>query len=441
MEKKYHGLLCFLAVLMVLMTGCATVGMDISVSENGKGTLQVTTKLDKEAYIEYLHTVYTDLGMESDVDDVITDLLEQGTCTEEVIDGRTYLVMDSSEGNTEFDSISAFYAQIGLNHDYELTETSFCISEDALTEEDVRENGYYDLSDMKQEDLEKYLGNSYLEFSVSFDYLVKETNGTIDAGNPKKVSWKYPLNSNVDRIYAYCDSLISFSGVKQGSVSQEPVTLHFEGAESAALENGQTVENDTTFSVDGTYCVILKNGTEQKTVYFAIDRTAPEFQDESGKEVSLKGYQKKERVIYLSDDGGILSADLDGTSVLECNLQDNEDFIYYVTILPSAIADGKHTLAVMDTYGNKKTITFKTDKTAPVVKGVKNKKIYRKPVTVKFSDSTSGIKKAALNGKKIKSGTKIKNAGSYTLHVKDQAGNLTTVKFKIREKAKKKKSK
>lgn len=438
-KRKYHGLLCLLAAFMFLMTGCATIGMDISVSGNGKGTLQVTTKLDKEAYIEYLHTVYTDLGMESDVDDMITDLLEQGTCTEEVIDGRTYLIMDSSEGNVEFDSISAFYTQMGLNNNYELTETSFCISEDALTEEDVRENDYYDLSDMKQEELEKYLGNSYLELSVTFDYPVKETNGTIDANNPKKVSWKYALTSDVDKIYADCDSSISFSGVKQGSVSQESVTLHFEGAESATLENGQTVENDTTFSVDGTYCVILKNGAEQKTVYFAIDRTAPEFQDESGNEVSLTGYQKKERVIYLSDNGGILSAELDGKSVLECNLLDNEEFIYYVTISPAAMADGKHTLVVMDTYGNKKTITFKTDGTAPVVKGVKNKKTYQKTVTVKFSDSISGVKKATLNGKKIKSGTKIKNAGSYTLKVKDKAGNLTTVKFKIKEKVKKKK--
>lgn len=72
------------------------------------------------------------------------------------------------------------------------------------------------------------------------------------------------------------------------------------------------------------------------------------------------------------------------------------------------------------------------DKTKPTIKGVKNGTTYKKVVTIKFSDK-SGIRKATLNGKKIKSGTKVKKNGSYTLIVTDKAGNSRTVRFKIRK--------
>lgn len=72
------------------------------------------------------------------------------------------------------------------------------------------------------------------------------------------------------------------------------------------------------------------------------------------------------------------------------------------------------------------------DDTKPTITGVKNGKTYKKAVTIKFSDK-SGIRKATLNGKKIKSGTKVKKNGSYTLIVTDKAGNSRIVRFKIRK--------
>lgn len=86
------------------------------------------------------------------------------------------------------------------------------------------------------------------------------------------------------------------------------------------------------------------------------------------------------------------------------------------------------------------TQSFKAkDRTKPTIKGVQNKKTYKKSVTIKFSDK-SGIKKATLNGKKIKSGKKIKKNGKYTLIVTDKAGNVKKVNFviKISKKSKKK---
>lgn len=79
------------------------------------------------------------------------------------------------------------------------------------------------------------------------------------------------------------------------------------------------------------------------------------------------------------------------------------------------------------------TVNVKSsDRTKPVVSGVKNGKTYNRAVTIKFSDKDSGIKSAKLNGKNIKSGKKVSRNGSYTLVVTDNAGNKTTVKFKIK---------
>jgi hypothetical protein len=71
------------------------------------------------------------------------------------------------------------------------------------------------------------------------------------------------------------------------------------------------------------------------------------------------------------------------------------------------------------------------DEEKPVIKGVKNGKKYKKAVRITFSDNASGIRKATLNGKKIKSGTKVKKKGAYTLKVTDKAGNVSTVKFRL----------
>ena len=88
------------------------------------------------------------------------------------------------------------------------------------------------------------------------------------------------------------------------------------------------------------------------------------------------------------------------------------------------------------TYDSSKS-SKKKDTKKPTVKGVKNNKTYKKSVKFKVSDK-SGIKKVTLNKKKIKvskakKGYTVKNNGKYTLKVWDKAGNVRTVKFKIKK--------
>jgi hypothetical protein len=142
-------------------------------------------------------------------------------------------------------------------------------------------------------------------------------------------------------------------------------------------------------------------------------------------------YELKDRKTYWGEWYSWKSAfsDVDGVY----NATDNGNGTYSFT----TNKNGDYTICIEDIYGTRYTTTDKVtnlvvDKTKPKVTGVKNGKTYKKAVTIKFSDKGSGIKKATLNGKKIKSGKKVKKKGKYTLKVTDKAGNNTTVKFKIK---------
>ena len=100
------------------------------------------------------------------------------------------------------------------------------------------------------------------------------------------------------------------------------------------------------------------------------------------------------------------------------------------------LKNGYYTVRIEDKLGNLTLETIRVttmDTTLPKVTGVKNNKSYKKAVTIKWSDSQSGIntKKVTLNKKKVKSGIKVTEPGKYTLKVYDKVGNVRTVVFYI----------
>ena len=114
----------------------------------------------------------------------------------------------------------------------------------------------------------------------------------------------------------------------------------------------------------------------------------------------------------------------------------NENYVPLEGNTFEATKNGYYTVRVEDKFGNYeiKTVRITTmDTTAPKVTGVSDGKAYKKSVTIKWSDSQSGIntKKVTLNGKKVKSGIKVTEPGKYTLKVYDKVGNVNTVKFYI----------
>ena len=73
------------------------------------------------------------------------------------------------------------------------------------------------------------------------------------------------------------------------------------------------------------------------------------------------------------------------------------------------------------------------DITEPEIEGVEDKAYYDKAIAITWSDEQSGIdkEKTKLNGKKVKSGVKVKKEGKYVLEVVDKVGNSVTTEFYI----------
>ncbi len=107
--------------------------------------------------------------------------------------------------------------------------------------------------------------------------------------------------------------------------------------------------------------------------------------------------------------------------------------------------NGKNVFKVTDLNGNTATFTIYIDKKAPVVKGVKNKKTYKKKAVIYVKDNKQ-LSKITINGKKQKMTNKqlvkegkykgyykytVKKKGSNKIVVKDAAGNKKTLKIKI----------
>jgi len=86
----------------------------------------------------------------------------------------------------------------------------------------------------------------------------------------------------------------------------------------------------------------------------------------------------------------------------------------------------KSTDGSLSGYISSAYLTKKKDFFDPVVTGVKNNAYYNEDVTITFDEGT-----ALLNGVAFKSGTTVTNEGKYTLEVKDEESNTTTITFTI----------
>ncbi len=98
------------------------------------------------------------------------------------------------------------------------------------------------------------------------------------------------------------------------------------------------------------------------------------------------------------------------------------------------LTEGKNTLVLTNKAGET-TYEMILDKTAPVIKGIEDG-TYAKKATFTVKDPISDIKSVTVNGKKVnvkkcKKGYSLKEAGEYTIVVKDKAGNKATAKVTI----------
>lgn len=139
-----------------------------------------------------------------------------------------------------------------------------------------------------------------------------------------------------------------------------------------------------------------------------------------------KYYKKKQTVKIDTTDGVIRSMSLKING--KASPFSDEKHPYNVTVCSG---DGRYTVFAELFSGTKQTLKFTIDKTKPT-SNIKNGKTYKSGKKITFSDKTSGIKSAKLDGKTVKSGKVIKKKGTHKLVLTDKAGNKTTIKFKIK---------
>lgn len=154
--------------------------------------------------------------------------------------------------------------------------------------------------------------------------------------------------------------------------------------------------------------------------------------DKSSVTVNIKQHFAEENIVKYAYAEGQLTSESKwtGTNLTTPQFKASKNGWYTVRVhAGSTVAWSK------DVYYYAQVKVTGIDTVAPKITGISANKKYKKAVTVKFSDTGSGISSALLNGKSIKSGKKITKDGKYTLKVTDKAGNGKSVKFVVDKKA------
>ncbi|MGN7360676.1 S-layer homology domain-containing protein [Paenibacillus sp. SAFN-054] len=191
------------------------------------------------------------------------------------------------------------------------------------------------------------------------------------------------------------------SGVENGKLYNADQTVTFN--EGMATLNGDPFASGDTISQDGDYTLVVTDKAgNSTTVTFSLDQTPP-----SVTGVTDGGSYSTEQTITFTEGTAALNGKpyTSGTPVSE---------------------EGSYVLVVTDAAGNEAKVSFKIDKTKPVISGVTDQGEYKTPVTVTFNEGT-----AKLNGSPFTSGSTISTGGKYTLVVTDEAGNQSSASFTL----------
>lgn len=194
-----------------------------------------------------------------------------------------------------------------------------------------------------------------------------------------------------------------------------------------AATNGKKVSDDTVHFDTSMIDMKTEDMKKPQYLYAVADESLVHGKDLQIKGVKNGGVYKKAPVIRMNSKDGIFET---ATVHAKGEAWFNDSHMDFKDQTISVYNDGVYTLTAK-LFGNDsvKKIKFTVDSTKPTV-NIKNGKTYKKGQKITFKDATSGIKSAKLDGKIIKSGTKVSKKGNHTLMIMDKAGNLRKVSFK-----------
>lgn len=456
-----------------LLTGCVKMEDSIIVNSDGSCSMSGEISIEKDTMIKTYSEILGSSGSSNIfTEQMVAKALEQQGFTPVTIDGKDYykIATDTMTGMKDIkcDNIISFYKYLSKNLPgvlYQSENNAISLSETSVVlrmpaNENMigdiigsagsaaadTNNALIDMSD--SEKILESLKDAVVTYNVTFPEKIskKSSNVTLsEDGKTATVSFPVITDRTYDE-YAYCENDIAAEGALNGVTYGSPVTVSLLEGVTATLNGSPVTQNSITCEKTGTYNFKLSDsGKTTETLCFVVDTTAPalvrqkdadklEFSDFYS--ILGKGY-----IAVYDAEGGIKDISIDGSSVISSaalnmkDIQDENSLLSSYNIYSlntDNFSEGSHSISVSDTIGNKTEETFIIDRTKPSVKGVKNAKTYKKAVTIKFSDK-NGIKSAKLNGKTVKSGAKASKKGNYTLKVTDNAGNVQTVKFKIKK--------
>lgn len=369
-KKISFFLICMLTTL--LLSGCMGKKMAVTISGDGTCGYKLTYLYEKSMYdkLETAGSISSE-GTESALN---SGDFSKGEVT---IDGTAYYEFSREFAFPSLESMQAF-----------------------LTNNDV----YFNTLTANSKNASTYERDS---FTAPFSAVTLGTDtfiGQLVASDKEKSGSETvdSLNMNkYDTIGEYYKAL--------GMIAQVSVTL----PDAVTESNGTIVGNTVTWSIDhmpDDGKLIAVSGNQP---IISSDTVPPVIRG-----VKNNGLYKKGVTITASDNVSLTSLRLNGKGY------SNHTYKIENT--------GSYTLVAEDANHNKTTVKFKIDKIKPTIKGAANGKTYRKAVTLRFSDK-NGIKSAKVNGKSVsRKKVTLKKRRAYSVKVTDKAGNVRTVKFRIR---------
>lgn len=345
---KKRRMAAVLAVIFVFsLTGCVNFQVEEKISKSGTYTGSMVACIERAALVDYVNRK---MGTDN-VSNVEKELRQEGY-TLQTMAGKEYYVSEPEVRKSTIARLAKDNQQSAVKGTYQVWETGLYMNIKAMAYEyesslgDVLEED--PASGVYSKEEKELLAKSYVQYSVEFDYDIVKTdqNAVIDSQNPRKATWKIPMDSRKQApvMEAYCKSDIQVSGVKQGATYKKARKVKFGGVTSATYKGKQ-----------------LKSGTSFKK-------------------------------------------------------------------------NGQHTLILKAASGEQRTVTFFIDKKKPVIKGIKNKKTYKKAQLFSVSDSGSGVASIKINGKKKDPSDRhfeIRKNGMNKIVVRDRVGNTTKIKVKL----------
>lgn len=237
------------------------------------------------------------------------------------------------------------------------------------------------------------------------DYAFEDCLHLIVYGSKNTVAQTYANNNNITFVDKDVYPVITIAPFTT-EITDQPVTVN------ATTNKGTLNAQSHTFNEDGTFDFIATdNDGNQTTVTVYVENIVKS----DGPVITINPFDdqtptNKDITVTATTDKGTLNE-------TSHTFTENGSFTFIAT------DESGNTTTKIVTVGN-------IDKTAPVVTGVENGKTYTESKTISFSEG-----KATLNGQSFTSGTSVSAKGDYTLVVSDEAGNQTTVEFRIVEKS------